>query len=216
MRCSEFRELIFERLSGELHPEQETECTAHERSCPICRAELAQFRDVSVRLRAGWPSEEPMPMRIVLPERVASRWFDAATLWFSRASAGLVAASLLFLVLVRPSVQVGRNGVELIFGRAAAKPAVTASATPSLNEAQVKARVEAAVEQEMAHAKPVRVVAPAAPQKSPEVTQVAMQLRQVQQAQATLWEEVQQHGLYLESLWKANAPTGVKPASLSQ
>src|ERR1051326_8460895 len=113
MLCNEFRDLMFERLSGELTPQQDAACSQHEQGCVICRAELAQFRDVQTKLRAGWPSEEPLPIRVVLPQMAASRsWLDVSAMWFSRASAGLVAACLLLLLLVRPSVQVGKSGVQ--------------------------------------------------------------------------------------------------------
>jgi anti-sigma factor RsiW len=212
MRCDEFRDLMFERLSGELDPERDAACDSHEKGCAICRAELAQFRSVQARLRAGWPSEDPLPMQVVLPQNDARRWFDAATLWFSRASAGLVAASLLFLVLVRPSVQVGRSGIELSFG-----PAVTQTASAStLSEAQVKALVQAAVDRQIAQAKAVAPVSGVPTNQAVQSAEVANQVRQLQRTQATLWEEVQQHGLSLESLWRSTAGNAAPPAGSAQ
>ena len=209
MRCDEFRDLMFERLSGELDPVQDAACDEHEKTCAICRAELAQFHAVQARLRAGWPAEDPLPMQVVLPQHETRRWFDVATLWFSRASAGLVAAALLFMVLVRPSLQVGRGAIELSFGSAVTPASVSAS---TLNEAQVKAMVQSAVDRQMELSK-----APAATPsvKSPaDSAQVATQLRQLQRTQAALWETVQQHGLYLESMWNNSA--SARPAGASQ
>ena len=206
MRCDEFRDLMFERLSGELDPVQNAACDDHEKSCAICRAELAQFRSVQARLRAGWPSEDPLPMQVVLPRNDGRRWFDVATLWFSRASAGLVAAALLFMVLVRPSVQVGRGAIELSFGSAVTPATVSAA---GLSEAQVKAIVEAAVDRQMVQAR--TAPAPGATAQPVDTAQVTTQLRQLQRTQATLWETVQKHGLYLESLWQSTSGTA-KPA----
>jgi hypothetical protein len=214
MLCNEFRDLMFERLSGELTPQQDDACSQHEQSCVICRAELAQFRDVQSKLRAGWPSEEPLPIRVVLPGQTPSRnWFDVSALWFSRASAGLVAACLLLLVLVRPAVQVGKSGMQLTFGTA---PVQTAqAATPAMTEAQVKAMVQAAVDAELAQAQARPAASkPAAPPA--DVTQVALQVRQMQRNEATLWQAVQQHGVYLETLWNRTSETPIRPVSLTR
>src|SRR2546421_11174776 len=103
MRCNEYRDLLFERMAGELTPDQELNCTAHETTCVVCRAELADFRSVSQKLRAGWPAEEPLPLTVnvhTAPRRAPGqeKWLDAAALWFSRASAVAVAACLLAVV----------------------------------------------------------------------------------------------------------------------
>ena len=37
MLCNEFRDLMFERLSGELDAQQDAACAQHEQSCVICR-----------------------------------------------------------------------------------------------------------------------------------------------------------------------------------
>lgn len=213
MLCNEFRDLMFERLSGELDAQQDAACAQHEQSCVICRAELAQFREVQAKLRAGWPSEEPLAIRVVLPQPSPARsWLDAGALWFSRASAGLVAACLLLLLIVRPSVQAGRTGVQIAFGAAPAQTQLT-TAAPAMTEAQVKAMVQAAVDAQMAQAKPV-ASKPAA--QSADMTQVAMQVRQMQRNEATLWQTVQQHGVYLETLWNRTSENVVRPASLTR
>ncbi len=206
MRCNEYRELLFERMAGELTPDQELNCAAHETACSVCRAELAEFRTVSQKLRAGWPAEEPLPLNVaVQPAARRAAWLDVSAMWFSRASAIAVAACLLFVVLVRPTIHADRNGLQLAFTNA---PVITANAA-SLNEQQVKALVQAAVDQQLGHARPVAT--PNAEKKLDDgrVTQVAMQVRQLQQSQQNLWQAVQQHTVYLESMWhNANAPQG--------
>ena len=216
MLCNEFRDLIFERLSGELTPDQDAACAQHEKSCVICRAELAQFRDVQSKLRAGWPSEEPLPIRVVLPQAAARNWFDVGALWFSRASAGLVAACLLLMLIARPSVQVGRSGVQIAFAAAPAPQSQTVTAVPAVSEAQVKAMVQAAVAAQMppaqTQAQPVSTKPVA---QSPDVTQVAMQVRQMQRNEQTLWQTVQQHGLYIDTLARRTEGE-LRPASLTR
>jgi multidrug/hemolysin transport system ATP-binding protein len=88
MLCNEFRDLMFERLSGELTPQQDAACSQHEQSCVICRAELAQFRDVQTKLRAGWPSEEPLPIRVVLPQMAGAKSKEAAEALIAGAEPG--------------------------------------------------------------------------------------------------------------------------------
>lgn len=205
MRCDEYRELLFERLAGELAPEQELNCTAHEASCVVCRAELAEFRSVSQKLRAGWPSEDVMPLSVGLPPAGNRNWLDVAGTWFARASAVTVMACLLALVLVRPAVHLDRGGIQFAFDRAPQTAAVA-----GVSEQQVKALVQAAVDQRAAHAQPA-----ALPEKKAEdgrVVQVAMQVQQLQQSQANLWQAVQQHNIYLESRGAARRPTRGRPA----
>src|SRR5258706_703157 len=103
MLCNQFRDLMFERLAGELTPEQESACSEHELSCVVCRAELADTKWIATRLRAGWPAEESAPLQLALPQRGAGwgNWLDASALWFTRASAALVMACLLALLIVR-------------------------------------------------------------------------------------------------------------------
>ena len=208
MLCNEFRDLIFERMSGELTPQQDSACSEHERTCAICRAELAQFRSITVKMRAAWPAEEPMPIHVALPQATSRSWFDVSALWFSRASAGLVAASLLFLVLVRPSVQVGHGNVQMTFGAPVAQ-------AQTMTEAQVKAMVQAAVQAQTAQTQALPVSAKPASQ-TPDVTQVAMQVRQMQRNEATLWQTVQQHSMYLDTLWKQTSENPVRPASFTR
>jgi hypothetical protein len=215
MLCNEFRELIFERLSGELTPQQDAACAQHEHGCVICRAELAQFRDVNSKLRAGWPSEEPLPISVVLPQIAARNWIDVSALWFSRASAGLVAACLLLMLVARPSVQVGRGGMQIAFGPAPAQAQQVAAAAPAVTEAQVKAMVQAAVDAQMTQTQARPVSAKPAAQ-APDVTQVAMQVRRMERNEATLWQAVQQHGVYLETLWNRTSDSAVRPASLAR
>jgi hypothetical protein len=51
--------------------------------------------------------------------------------------------------------------------------------------------------------------------QSPDVTQVALQVRQMQRNEATLWQAVQQHGMYLDTLWRRTEGE-VRPASLTR
>ncbi len=216
MHCHEFRELMFERLSGELTPEQERACSTHEQSCIVCRAELADTKWISTRLRAGWPNEEPMPIRMELPQLAARNWFDVSALWFSRASAGLVMASLLAMVLLRPSIESDGRGVRIAFGPTAASAETrVASLTPEQVRALVAAEVQkeagTSAQQGSARVQPTA----AAPAVAGQVVEVAQQVRQLQRAQATLWQEVQQHSLYLESLWRTNNAS-MRPARMGQ
>jgi len=214
MRCNEYRELLFERMAGELNAEQELNCTAHETECLVCRAELAEFRDVSAKLRAGWPSEDPAPLAAFVPAHPASRkWFDAvldvAGVWFARASSVAVAACLVALVLLRPAVHVDRAGLQVAFGTAHAAPA---AAAPS--EHELRAMVQAAVSEQMQRLQPVVAPAPQRHVGDAGVTQVAMQVRELRDSEAKLWQAVQQHNVYLETLWRNSAE--LRPASLTQ
>jgi hypothetical protein len=226
MVCNEFRNLMFERLGGELSPSQETACAEHEQSCVICRAELAQFKWVETRLRAGWPSEEPMPASVLLPHQSAQtashNWFDLAAVWFARASAALVMACLVAVLLLRPSIEADRGSLHIAFGRDAARPQDQITVTQD----QLRTMVQAEVNQEMARMQPVALATPANPatatstsaksaDDAQRMTQVAFQVRQLQQSQASLWQQVQQHGIYLESLWHRSSGN-VRPASFNQ
>jgi hypothetical protein len=215
MRCNEYRELLFERMAGELNAEQELNCAAHETECLVCRAELAEFRDVSAKLRAGWPSEDPAPLAAVVPAHPASRkWFDAALdvagVWFARASSLAVAACLVALVVLRPAVHVDRGGLQVAFGTAQAPAAVAVAR----NEQELRAMVQAAVSEQMQRVQPVVAPAPQRHVGDAGVTQVAMQVRELRDSEAKLWQAVQQHNVYLETLWRNTAE--LRPASLTQ
>ncbi|HZQ93141.1 MAG TPA: hypothetical protein VFA60_15220 [Terriglobales bacterium] len=212
MVCNEYRGLMFERLSGELSAEQERAAAQHEQSCAVCRAELAQFKSLSARLRAGWPAEDAPPLGVVVPQHAARNWLDVAGLWFSRASAAVVMAALVALVLVRPAISRDSAGVHIAFGGARPAPvAQNAANAPAITPEQLQAMVDAAVAQRMAQAQPAVAPAPK-PAASPDSVQVAYTVRQLQQSQAVLAQEVQSQHLVLESLWRDN----VRPASLSR
>jgi hypothetical protein len=219
MLCSEFHDLIFERLGGELSREQEVSCAEHENSCAICRAEYAQFKRVESRLRTAWPSEDPLPVSVVVAQHAAHNWFDLASVWFARASAALVMACLVAVLLLRPSIEAERGAVHIAFGRDAARPQQGMVAGRfTVSQDQLKAMVQAAVDQEIARMQPADAdVQPASATGKPadngqRVTQVALQVRQLQQSQATLWQRVQQQELYLESLWRTSGEN-VRPAT---
>ena len=192
MLCNEFRDLMFERLSGELTPEQEQATLLHEESCPACRAELKHYGRLVNELRAGWPSEDAPPLGLTLPQahNPGRAWYDTAGLWLARSSAALVAACLLFAVLVRPTVELDRSGLRVAFAHAA-EPAAPAPVAPAaLTEAQVKALVQTAVEEQLARRGGVQLAAQRQPASDPAL---ALELWRLQQSQAGLWQQTQQN-----------------------
>lgn len=222
MLCNQFRDLMFERLAGELTPQQESACSEHEQSCVVCRAELADTKWIATRLRTGWPAEEAMPLQLTLPQDGAGlgKWLDSGALWFTRASAALVMACLLALLIVRPTLQSDRDGVRIAFSHSTAQPAAPATSqaatvSAGLTPEQVRALVQTEVERDVARLQPAAAPAPRRAAVTGEVADVALQMRQLQRNQATLWQQVQQHGLYLESLWRGGAG-GIQPARLTQ
>lgn len=221
MLCNQFRDLMFERLAGELTPEQESACSEHELSCVVCRAELADTKWIAARLRTGWPAEESAPLQLALPQRGAGwgSWLDAGALWFTRASAALVMACLLALLIVRPTLQADRDGVRIAFSHAAEPVAPTtsqaATASAALTPEQVRALVQTEVEKDFARVQPTAAPVERRAPATGEVADASVQMRQLQRNQAQLWQQVQQHGLYLESLWR-NGAGGVQPARMTQ
>jgi len=212
MRCNEYRELLFERLAGELSADIELNCAAHEAECVTCHAELASFRDVSAKLRAGWPSEDVAPLASVVPAAVPARkWFDVAALWFTRGSSVAVAACLVALVLLRPAVHMDRGGVQIAFA-GSPQPQVVATQTAARSEQEVRALVQAAVAAEMQRVQPAAAAAPQRHVGDAGVTQVAMQVRELRDSEARLWQAVQQHNVYLETLWRNTAE--LRPANV--
>ena len=216
MLCNQFRDLMFERLAGELTLEQESACSEHELSCVVCRAELADTKWIATRLRTGWPAEEPIPLQLTLPQRGPGlgNWLDAGALWFTRASAALVMACLLALLVVRPTLQADRDGIRIAFGHVAAQTQA-ASVNAGLTPEQVRALVQTEVERNVARLQPAAAPVPRRTPATGEVADVALQMRTLQRNQAQLWQQVQQHGLYLESLWR-NGAGGVQPARMTQ
>lgn len=209
MKCDQFREQIAERLAGELVEPQAHEFDAHEQACAACRVALSEWQRLEGWLRAGWPSEDVPPMGLIVPPRASHTWFDTTRVWFARASTALVVASLVALVLLRPSVEWDRTGVRLAFGPGGpgAEPAPAAAVT----QQQVEAWVQAAVNKAMTQPAPASVTTREGAEAA-RWGQVGVQLKMLEQSQAFLWQQLQQQGLYLESLWRG--PAGrLEPAS---
>ena len=226
MVCNEFRNLMFERLGGELLPHQEAACVEHEQTCAICRAELAQFKWVESRLRAGWPSEDPTPVSVLLPHNLqqpaAHNWFDVASVWFARASAAVVMACLVALLLLRPSIELGRGSLHVAYGHDAARP----EAQVTVTQDQLKALVQAEVNEEMSRMQPAALITPQATspdkqvsgkssEEAQRINQVAFQMQQLDRSQRVLWQQVQQQELNMAGLWRMSVGN-VRPASLSR
>ena len=222
MLCNEYRDLMFERISGELTAEQTAACSGHEQTCVVCRAEVADVKWMSTRMRAGWPAEEPLPLQINLPQpasRVfgARNWFDLGSLWFSRASATLALACLVAFVVLRPSVELGGGALRVAFRGTSSVQA--ASLTPEQVQALVNTQVQAAlanqanVKVESSRPATVQLASDSRSAADTASVQVAMQVRELQRREAALSQQVQQHGLYLESLWR-NGAGAVQPANL--
>src|SRR5262249_32462627 len=160
MVCHEFRNLIFERLGGELSSVQEAECSEHEQQCAICRAEFAQFKLVESRLRAGWPSEDPAPVHVpVTSNKVQTaryNWLDLAAIWFERASVTAVMACLVALLILRPSIEANHGSLNIAFAHDAARPEAQLTVTHD----QLKTMVESEVNLEMARMQPAATSMP--------------------------------------------------------
>lgn len=208
MECKDFREQIAERLAGELPAEQERDFDAHAHTCKSCQDSLRDWEETETLLRAAWPSEDaPLP-RLSLPPRVSRSWLDTAGAWFARVSMAAVMGCLLALIVLRPAIQLDRQGLRVSVGRAGVQPG-TASAAP-VSEAQVRDWVGAAVQKAVAEEES-RLQASSATRaigSSDEArrwVEMSAHLRMVEQAQAYLWQQLQQQGLYLESAWRNSA-----------
>jgi hypothetical protein len=117
-----------------------------------------------------------------------------------------MAASLLLLVFFRPSMQFGHRTLSISFGPSVSQREVTP--VPAVNQAQLQAWVQVAVQQFMAQE-------PAAMQllsrrsgdlsreeESRRLARLSVELEMVKETQASLWQQVQEHGLYLQSVWR--------------
>ncbi|HEV2386573.1 MAG TPA: hypothetical protein VGS20_04885 [Candidatus Acidoferrales bacterium] len=208
MNCEEFRSLMLDCLGGELAAEAQESFTRHESSCAACRAELTRWRQVESWLRAGWPAEDPPSLPALAFPRRSTGGIERAWRWFSWASAGLVTASLVALVLLRPTVRWDGSIVSLAF-RAA--PSSQAIAGEPVNKEQIEGWVQAAVKREVAEQNASRTAGPAPVQaewndaEARRVGQLGSRLELLGESQAYLWRQVQEQEVNLRSLWRTTA-----------
>jgi Putative zinc-finger len=199
MNCNDFQQRIAERMAGELPAEQKKEMEAHEQTCLACQRAVQEWRQMESLLRASWPPEDPrVPFFVPSPQRQGG-WLTTARTWFGLASMAAVTACLLLLVMLRPSLRYERSQLSINFGRgekAAVMPA----------EVVTQAQVQTWVQQALAQA-PVEGTLTAQPTSSNEeaarrIAQIAVQVEMLRRNQLSLWQQVEQHGLYLQSAWR--------------
>jgi hypothetical protein len=215
MNCDDCRKMISERAAGELSPEQTSEFDAHQQICATCREAVREWQQLEVLLRSSWPSEDPAVPFFVPPSKRTPNWLHTVRSWVSAASTAAVAASLLLLVIFRPSIQYDPHQLSINFSRTDSRPTTT-SPVEAVSQSQVQAWVQAAYEQSMMREQQRAQSAsqPASNSSSEEesrkVAQLAVQLEMIKESQAALWQQVQQHGVYLQSAWlgssQKNAP----------
>jgi len=212
MNCSDFKELIAERVAGELTPELKTEMDAHEKLCPACQHAVADWRQMESVLRSSWPAEEPSRSFLLPIPPPRTGWIETARTWFGLASMAAVTACLLLFALLRPSVHVDRSQLSINFAPMHAE----SGAMPSqiVTEAQVQAWVQEAVAEtasQRGEKMPEVAASKATPTGSEEANrsaQLAVQIQMLKENQASLWQQVQQHGLYLQSSWRSPSDQG--------
>jgi hypothetical protein len=205
MNCNEFRDSIAERMDGELSASLTQDFDAHEHSCSDCRAAAAKWRQLANTLRAAWPSVDPPPHRVFLPPKTSGSWLDATGRWCSYASLALVAASLLLLVLLRPSIHLDRNQLALSFGSGGTNTKSVSAPSQEVVQAWARAAVHEAVLQQVAE---FQQAAQSTPDRgeAQRLNQLAVRLKMMEETQASLWQRTEEQRLYLQNLW-LNAPT---------
>jgi anti-sigma factor RsiW len=206
MNCNEFRDSIAERVDGDLSAARTQEFDAHEHACSACRATAAEWRQLADTLRAAWPSVDPPPHRVLLPTQTSGSWLDVTGRWCSYASMALVAASLLLLVLLRPSIHLDRNQLALSFGSGEANTKSVSAPGPSQEAVQTWARaaVHEAVLQQVAEFQQASQSAPDRGEAQ-RLNQLVVRLKMMEETQASLWQRTEEQRVYLQSLW-LNAP----------
>ena len=209
MKCDDFRELISERVAGELSGEQTKEFDAHQQVCSTCRDAVRDWQQLESLLRASWPSQDPpFPFFLPVPKAHAG-WLGTVRNWVSVASMAIVAGTLLFLVVSRPSIHYGQQALSINFGQASSQAG--AAPTQAVSRAEVQAWVQAAVQQSMADES--TRLQPASQAKSElsreeesrRLARLGAELEMVKETQVSLWQQIQQHGLYLQSAWSRPA-----------
>ena len=157
-------------------------------------------------LRASWPSEDPRVPFFLPNPRLQGGWAATVRTWLGWVSMAAVTGCLLLLVILRPSVNFERSQLSINFGNAG-------KATPSevITQAQVQAWVQQALAQAATEtaSKPQPAAAltavPSNEEELRRVAQLAVQIEMLRRNQLSLWQQVQQHGLYLQSAWRAPA-----------
>jgi hypothetical protein len=211
MNCNEFRQSIAERLDGDLSANQVQEFDAHEHGCSGCRAAMVEWRQLTDTLRAAWPSVDPPARRFFLPPKPRSSWLEATQRWLGYASTALVAASLLLLVIFRPSIHMDRSQLAVSFGTGGTKIENT-SATPVTQE-QVRTWTQAAFREAMSQRttgeqQTAQAVADRTGQDTQHLSQLAVRLKLMEETQASLWQRNEEQRLYLQTLWKGSSVQG--------
>jgi hypothetical protein len=207
MDCEDFREHIFEQKTKKLSTAEIKDFDAHHQDCASCRDALHDWQQIESVLRASWASEEPQVPFFVPPARAhQSSWLYNVRNWVSAASTAVLAASLLLVVLLRPSVQYNRHELSFRFGQTS--PASEAPSAQSVSQVQVEAWARAAVGQVVAQETARLQSASHSVSDSPSaeesrnLARMGVELEMLKETEASLWQQVQQHGLYLQSAWQ--------------
>ena len=184
---------------------------AHEKLCPACQHAVADWRQMESLLRSSWPAEDPR-RSFFLPVPPRTGWIETARTWFGLASMAAVAACLLLFVILRPSVHVDRSQLSINFAATHTESAVMPSQV--VTQAQVQAWVLEAVAQaalqgtEKTPEAAVPKTAASGSEEANHAAQLAVQIQMLKENQASLWQQVQQHGLYLQSSWRSPSNQG--------
>jgi hypothetical protein len=216
MDCEDFREHIFEQKTKTLSTAQIKDFDAHRQDCPSCRDALRDWQQIESLLRTSWPSEDPQIPFFVPPARAhQARWLYNVRNWVSAASTAFLAASLLVVVLLRPSVQYNRHELSIRFGQTG-PPSEAPSAQP-VSQVQVEAWARAAAEQvvaqETARSASHSVTDSSNAEGAEHLARMGVELEMLKETEASLWRQVQQHGLYLQSAWqRPSQPIGPNQA----
>ena len=209
MNCDEFRMSIAERLDNELDASQTQEFDAHAKTCHACQVALAEWQHLAETLRAGWPSVEPPPHGLLLPQpQPRSSWLEAAQRWFGYASMALVASSLLLLIILRPTVHL--DGHELALGFGAQRGNVVSNASAPLTQQQVQSMIQVALrETAIQQANAPQTASQALSQEQAQrVNELAVRLKMLEETQSSLWQRNEEQRIYLESLWSKSQTSG--------
>jgi hypothetical protein len=218
MDCEGFREHIFEQKTKKLSTAEIKDFDAHHQNCPSCRDALRDWQQIESHLRASWPSEDPQAPFFAPPASAhQGSWLYNVRNWVSAASTAVLAASLLLVVLLRPSVQYNRHELSFRFGQT--DPPSEAPSGQPVSQVQVEAWARAAVEQVVAQETARLQSASHSMSDSPSVEQsrhlarMGVELEMLKETEASLWQQVQQHGLYLQSAWqRPSQPIGPNQA----